>query len=106
MSRQAIRTPPRSVANTEFHHSGHGVDGVAHDVVRALEDRGIRAMNPAMGFPMEMDRFPGKAWVVSHKPVAVAAGFGRMGVYRHAVAPKLGNFILLGSTPPDAQGYA
>ena len=26
---------------------------------RLLEDQGIRAMNPAMGFPMEMDRFPG-----------------------------------------------
>src|SRR5256884_3353158 len=60
MNREAIRTPARSVANLEFHHSGHGVDEVAHDVVRALEDRGFRAMNPAMGFPMEMDRFPGK----------------------------------------------
>src|SRR5438094_3872192 len=58
MNKEAIRTPARSVANTEFHHSGHGVDSVAHDVVRALEDRGIRAMNPAMGFPMEMDKFP------------------------------------------------
>src|SRR5947208_10146785 len=42
MNREAIRTPARSVANTAFHHTGHGVDGVAHDVVRALEDRGIR----------------------------------------------------------------
>ena len=40
----------------------------------ALEAKGVRAVNPAMGFPMEMDRFPGgKIWVVSHKPVAVAA---------------------------------
>jgi uncharacterized protein (TIGR00369 family) len=44
-----------------------------HRVVAALERAGIRAANPAMGFPMEMDRFPGKIWVVSHKPVAVAA---------------------------------
>ena len=29
---------------------------------RVWKTRGIRAMNPAMGFPMEMDRFPGKAW--------------------------------------------
>ncbi len=74
MNREAIRTPARSVSNTAFHHSGDEVNDVARSVVQALEDRGIRAMNPAMGFPMEMDRFPGKAWVVSHKPVAVAAG--------------------------------
>jgi epoxyqueuosine reductase QueG len=74
MNREAIRTPARSVSNTEFHHSGDEVNDIARSVVQTLEDRGIRAMNPAMGFPMEMDRFPGKVWVVSHKPVAVAAG--------------------------------
>ena len=68
MNREAIRTPARSVSNTEFHHSGDEVNDIARSVVHTLEDRGIRAMNPAMGFPMEMDRFPGKAWVVSHKP--------------------------------------
>src|SRR3954464_15821327 len=76
MNKEAIRTPARSVANTEFHHSGDEVNEVARSVVQTLEDRGVRAMNPAMGFPMEMDRFPGKVWVVSHKPVAVAAGLG------------------------------
>src|SRR3954452_23328152 len=103
MNREAIRTPARSVANTEFHLSGHGVNGVAHDVVRALEDRGIRAMNPAMGFPMEMDRFPGKVWVVSHKPVAVAAGLGMMGIHRNVIHEKFGNFILLGTILVDAE---
>src|SRR3954468_23322957 len=74
MNKEAIRTPARSVANTEFHHSGDEVNEVARSVVQTLEERGIRAMNPAMGFPMEMDRFPRKVWIVSHKPVAVAAG--------------------------------
>src|SRR6185369_17033522 len=60
MNREAIRTPARSVSNTEFHHSGDEVNDIARTVVRILENRGIRAMNPAMGFPMEMDRFPGK----------------------------------------------
>src|SRR5437764_6286601 len=103
MNREAIRTPARSVANTEFHHSGHTVDGVAHDVVRALENRGIRAMNPAVGFPMEADRFPGKTWVVSHKPVAVAAGLGQMGIHRNVIHPKFGNFILLATVLIDAE---
>lgn len=74
MNREAIRTPARSVSNTEFHHSGHEVNDIARSVVQTLEDRGIRAMNPAMGFPMEMDQFPGKVWVVSHKPVAWRQG--------------------------------
>ena len=52
-------------------------------------------MNPAMGFPMEMDRFPGKSWVVSYKPVAVAAGLGHMGIHRNVIHPRFGNFILL-----------
>src|SRR5881409_3595751 len=85
MNREAIRTPARSVSNTEFHHSGDEVNDIARSVVRTLEDRGIRAMNPAMGFPMEMDQFPGKVWVVSHKPVAVAAGLGMMGIHRNVI---------------------
>jgi Fe-S-cluster-containing hydrogenase component 2 len=102
MNREAIRTPARSVANLEFHHSGDDVNEIAREVVRALEDRGIRALNPAMGFPMEMDSFPGKIWVVSHKPVAVAAGLGMMGIHRNVIHPKYGNFILLGTILLDA----
>jgi hypothetical protein len=74
-------------------------------VVQTLEDRGIRAMNPAMGFPMEMDRFPGKVWVVSHKPVAVAAGLGMMGIHRNVIHPKFGNFILLGTILVGCRGF-
>lgn len=102
MNREAIRTPARSVANLEFHHSGEDVNEIAREIVRVLEDRGIRAMNPAMGFPMEMDRFPDKIWVVSHKPVAVAAGLGMMGIHRNVIHPKYGNFILLGTILVDA----
>src|ERR1041384_8039101 len=79
MNREAIRSPARSVSNTEFHQSGDEVNNIARSVVQVLEERGIRAMNPAMGFPMEMARFPGKVWVVSHKPVAVAARLGTRG---------------------------
>jgi ferredoxin len=53
---------------------------------------------------MEMDRFPGgKVWVVSHKPVAVAAGLGHMGIHRNVIHPKFGNFILLGTVLVDAE---
>ena len=88
MNREPIRSPARSVANLEFHHTGDHVNEVARQVVATLEQQGVRALNPAMGFPMEMDRFPGgKIWVVSHKPVAVAAGLGHMGIHRNVIHP-------------------
>lgn len=103
MNREDIRSPARSVANLEFHHTGDHVNEVARKIVAALEGRGVRALNPAMGFPMEMNRFPGKIWVVSHKPVAVAAGLGQMGIHRNVIHPKFGSFILLGTILLDAE---
>src|SRR5690349_18114457 len=103
MNREAIRTPARSVSNSEFHHTGNEVNEIARSVVQTLEGRGIRAMNPTMGFPMEIDRFPGKVWVVSHKPVAVAAGLGMMGIHRNVIHEKFGNFILLGTILLDSE---
>ncbi len=76
MNPESIRTPYRSVSNLEFHHAGDQTNEVARRIVERLAARGVRALNPSMGFPMEMDRFPGKIWVVSHKPVAEAAGLG------------------------------
>src|SRR5437588_11917825 len=65
MNREPIRSPARSVANLEFHHTGDHANEVARKAVAALEQQGGRAVNPAIGFPMEQDRFPGKIWVVS-----------------------------------------
>jgi len=107
MNREPVRSPARSVANLEFHHTGDHVNEVARKVVATLESMGVRAMNPAMGFPMEMDRFPGgKIWVVSHKPVAVAAGLGHMGIHRNVIHPRFGNFILLGTVLIGAEATA
>ncbi len=103
MNREPIRSPARSVANLEFHHTGDQVNDVARSIVKILEANGVRALNPAMGFPMEMDQFPGKIWVVSHKTVAVAAGLGQMGIHRNVIHPKFGNFILLGTVLIDAE---
>jgi len=103
MNREPIRSPARSVANLEFHHAGDRVDEVARTIVEALEAQGTRALNPSMGFPMEMERFPGKIWVISHKPVAVQAGLGQMGIHRNVIHPTFGNFILLGTIVLDAE---
>jgi len=97
MNRESIRTPARSVANVEFHHTTDEVNAVGHRIVRACQERGIAALNATAGFPMEAERFGSKMWVVSHKPVAVAAGLGHMGIHRNVIHPKFGNFILLGT---------
>ncbi len=108
MSRQNIRTPKRSAANVEFHATGDDINHTARRIVKRLEEHGISAMNPAMGFPMEMDDFPDKTWIVGHKPVAVEAGLGQMGIHRNIIHPKFGNFVLLGTILIDAdiEGYA
>ncbi len=107
MNRENIRTPARSIANLEFHHTGDEVNEVARRIGAALDREGVRAMNGgSMGFPMEMDRFPEKLWVVSHKPVAVAAGLGAMGIHRNIIHPQFGNFILLGTVVMDAEVQA
>src|SRR5438874_4595781 len=67
MNRDNVRSPARSVANLEFHHTGDEVNDVARRITAALERAGIRAMNPAMGFPMEADRWGfERMWVVAH----------------------------------------
>src|SRR5262245_17263421 len=47
MNQEPIRSPARSVANLEFHDTGHQVNEVARKVVAALEKQGVRALNPA-----------------------------------------------------------
>jgi len=104
MNRENIRTPARSIANLEFHQTTDETNEVARKIVTALEKIGVRALNGgAAGFPMEADRWGTKMWVVSHKPIAVAAGLGRMGIHRNVIHPKFGNFILLGTVLVDAK---
>jgi len=98
MAREPVRGAPRSVANLEFHRAGHEIDEIGAAIVAKLEAQGIRAVNPSMGFPMEMSQSPSNApWIVSHKPIAVEAGLGHMGIHRNLIHPKFGNFVLLGT---------
>jgi hypothetical protein len=53
MNRDNVRSPARSVANSEFHHMGDEINDVARRITAALERAGILALNPPMGFPME-----------------------------------------------------
>jgi len=104
MAPDNIRSPLRSIANVEFHHTGDRIEHIARDILKRLRDeQGVRGVYPSMGFPMEMDRYPGKIWSVSHKLVAQAAGLGQMGLHRNIIHPRFGNFILLGTLLIDAE---
>ncbi len=98
-----IRSPKRSVANLEFHRTGHELDEIARRIAKELTDLGHAAMNPPMAFPMEMSEFPGRTWIVSHKRVAVAAQLGRMGLHRNVIHPRFGSFVLLGTVLTSAE---
>ncbi|WP_420594020.1 SCP2 sterol-binding domain-containing protein [Deinococcus sp.] len=100
MNREPVRSPARSLANTEFHHAGDRITEISHDIAQRLEERGVRAMNEPVAFPMEQVRWP-KPWIISLKPIAVAAGLGEMGIHRNVIHPKFGNFILIGAVVLD-----
>lgn len=97
MNRDPVRSVVRSVANQEFHATYDAVNEAARDIVRNLQDQGRRALNAVAAFPMEQENFPGRTWALAHKPIAVAAGLGKMGVHRCVIHPKFGSFILLGT---------
>lgn len=98
-----VRSPSRSVANLEFHRTGHEVDAIARAVAVALSAAGYTSINPAMSFPMEMDAFPERSFIVSHKKVAEAAGLGVIGIHRNVIHPRFGSFILLGTVLTTAE---
>jgi ferredoxin len=98
-----VRSPARATANLEFHTAYDGADRIGRRIARALQDHGIRAANPAAGFPMEQHRFPDHAWSIPHKRVAVAAGLGQMGIHRNVIHPRFGNFVVLGTVATQAE---
>lgn len=86
MNRDNVRSPVRSVANAEFHHTGDEVNDVARRITAALERAGIRALNPPMEFPMEADRWGyERIWVVAPAQARAGSGTRGRGFERHAV---------------------
>ena len=41
--------------------------------------------------------------MVSHKPIAVAAGLGKMGLHRNVIHPVFGSFVLLNTVLIEAE---
>jgi NAD-dependent dihydropyrimidine dehydrogenase PreA subunit len=64
---------------------------------------GYRGTAIPPGFPMDMDRWPGKIWDIGHKPLAVQAGQGQMGMNRLVLHPVFGSNMLLDTILIDAE---
>jgi len=103
INRENLRSPARSIASLELHKVEERLADAAHTLATAFERKGIRAATPAGGFPMEADNWLGKMQVVSHKPIAVAAGLGKMGLHRNIIHPVFGSFVLLNTVCIDAE---
>ena len=96
-NRENIQSPARYVANEEYHHTGDRISSVARDILRRLNQIGIRGVVVNKDWPMAMDRYPGKIWDVSHKIMTVEAGLGNMGINRLVLHPKYGSCVQLES---------
>ena len=99
----SVRTPARHITNIEFKYASHQLVTVTRKIRALLEQVGVRAISETGNFPMDMDAWPGKVWTVSLKPVAVAAGLGRMGLNRMILHPRLGVFINLSALLIDRE---
>lgn len=95
INKENLRSTARSVASLELQLVEKRINQAAHEFAASLDREGVRAAAPAAGFPMETDQWPGRMQVISHKPIAEAAGLGKMGLHRNVIHPVFGSFILL-----------
>ena len=97
LNRHNLRSPLHSTADGEFQQVSGYANRTGRAVVSRLSRLGIRAVNMPVGFPFETGRWPGKMWPVADKPVAEAAGVGRMGWHRCVIHPEFGSAVTLGT---------
>lgn len=96
-NRENIQSPARYMANEEFHCTAEKTSHLARKILRKLNQIGLRGVVVNNGWPMDMDKYPGKIFDVSHKVIAVEAGLGHMGLNRLVLHPKYGSSIMLDS---------
>ena len=101
-NRDSIRSPSIAVADLEYSKVYTGISDIASRIIRRLNTLEVRGVVIPPGFPMDMTRWPGKVWEVSHKPIAVEAGMGHMGRHRVVIHPVFGNHIALDTLLIDA----
>ncbi len=99
----AVRSESRAVANIAWQANHDSLDHVAAALLERLGERGIRGVMTSIGFPMDPPHEPGaRPWELAHKPIAVEAGLGHMGLNRNVIHPRFGNFVLLETVLIDA----
>jgi epoxyqueuosine reductase QueG len=96
-NRENIQSPARYMANEEFHCIAEKTSHLARKILRKLNQIGLRGVVVNNGWPMDMDKYPGKIFDVSHKVIAIEAGLGHMGLNRLVLHPKYGSSIMLDS---------
>jgi len=74
-----MSSPARHLSSDEFHHSTDTLSKAGRTILRRLNELGVRGVAEPPDFPMDMDRYPGKIWNVSHKIMAVESGWGLWG---------------------------
>ncbi len=97
LNRENMQSPARAVANGEFRRAEEDLFRISGEILRHLNSQDIRGVTLNPAFPMDMNRWPGKTWDVSHKTLAVEAGIGVMGLNRLVLSPRFGSTILLNS---------
>lgn len=101
-----IRCVSRDISDLEFLQTFEKTNAVARRITKTLHEKGVGALYPSSGFPMNLSRWPGKMWPVSHKPIAVAGGLGKLGHHRLLIHPRFGNFVVLNTLLIDRQAAA
>ena len=102
-NRENIQSPARYVANEEYHHTGDKISSISREILHSLNELGLRGVAVNKSWPMDLGRWPGKIWDVSHKIMAVEAGLGQMGLNRLVLHPKYGSSITLTSILVDGE---
>lgn len=92
-----IQSADRSLADVEFIALESEMERISRTVVKVLRENGIGTVVPSENFPMDMLKWPGKMWTVSHKPIAAAAGLGQIGHHRLLIHPVYGSYICVGT---------
>jgi epoxyqueuosine reductase QueG len=103
LNRENVRCVSKAVSDLEFMTGFEKSNEVLKKLARALKKNNINSVHPSAGFPMDMAKWPGKMWHVSHKIVAMAAGLRHLGHNRLLIHPLFGNFISLGTLLFDRQ---
>lgn len=103
LHRDNTQTVAHSVTNLEFQQAWKDANHTARTIASRLQERGFRALNIPVGFPMEIERWPAKMWLSTDKVNATEAGLGRMGWNRLVLHPRFGSNIVLGTILTDAE---